>query len=276
MRLEVQRPDKELWKGVSKADLARHMVAAADVMLPHLKDRPMTLVRAPDGIDGQRFFQKDAHHLAKHLETCTFDGVDYVLARSADDLVRLADMAVVELHGWVSRCDQPDVPDRIVFDLDPPSSDEFDDVRIAARDLCRLLRKRGATPFPMLSGSKGIHVTVPLEREAPFADVVSFTNAVARVMTRHNPRLTTELRKDKRQGRIFVDTLRNRPRQTAVMPWSPRAKEGAPFALPILIEDLDDADLHPQAAHVGEAEGWLRRKAWEGFFDAAVPLSRIN
>lgn len=275
MRPSLQRPGKELWHGVTKADLAQHLATVADEMLPHLRDRPLTLVRAPDGIHADRFFQKDAHHLAKHVETFPFEGVNYVVARSAADLLTLADQAVVELHGWVSRRDAPDRPDRLVFDLDPPHAGMFDVVREVARDLCGLLERRGGAPFPLLTGSKGIHVVVPLTPDAAFPEVVAFTSAVARVMARNDPRLTTELRKDRRRGRIFVDDLRNRPRQTAILPWSPRAREGAPFAVPVTRDDLERDGLEPDVARIGDASRWLERDAWRGFWDAATPLSRM-
>lgn len=111
MKLDVQRPGKELWPGVTKEDLAHHLRAMAPRMLPHLANRPLTLVRAPDGMDGPRFFQKNAHHLAKHLATCTYGDVDYVLVDDEEDLVRLADQATLEVHGWTSLCAQPDKPD---------------------------------------------------------------------------------------------------------------------------------------------------------------------
>lgn len=275
MPVDLQRPDKELWHGVTKHDLALHLATVAGEMLPHLRDRPLTLVRAPDGIHRDRFFQKDAHALARHVDTCTFDGVDYVLVREAHDLLWLADQAVVELHGWVSRCDQPDRPDRLVFDLDPPHEGMFDVVREVALDLCGLLERRGGTPYPLLTGSKGVHIVVPLVPEAGFAKVIAFTQAVARVMARRDARLTTELRKARREGRIFVDDLRNRPRQTAILPWSPRAREGAPFAVPVTVRDLEDERLRPDMARVGDAQRWLERNAWEDFWSRAVPLETI-
>lgn len=272
MSLEMKRPGKELWDDVTKADLARHFLLVAPRMLPHLKDRPLTLVRAPDGIDKHRFFQKDAHHLGHELRRCRADDVQHVMAESPQDLVALADQACVELHGWVSRCTHPDVPDRIVFDLDPPDASHFADVQDVARKLHDLLEDRGARPHPMVTGSKGIHLVVPLVAEADFAKVVAFTDTVADVLTRHDRRLTTEVRKVKREGRIFVDTLRNRPRQTAVLPWSTRARPGAPVATPITRDDLDDPGLDPQAWTVGHIPG---HDPWKGFFDAAVPLDSI-
>lgn len=276
MKLELQRPNKELWPGVTKVDLARHMILVANQILPHLKDRPLTLVRAPDGIDGPRFFQKDAHHLASHLDTCHHRDIDYTMVHNHRQLIHLADQAAIELHGWTSRCDRPDTPDRLVFDFDPTEGEHFDEVRHAARDLCRLIRNRGGTPFPMITGGKGIHVLVPLERSAAFPEVIAFTDTVARVLARNDPLLTTEVRKDKRAGRIFIDTLRNRPRQTAVLPWSARLRPGAPFAAPITIDDLDDVTLHPRAARIGDTERWLQRDAWRGYAEAAVPLSRLT
>lgn len=272
MHPELKRPDKQLWPGISKAELAIHLATVAPAMLPHLKDRPLTLVRAPDGVEAHRFYQKDAHHLSKDLKTCSFDGVAYVLARSPDDLVRLADQAAVELHGWTSRCDRPGHPDRIVFDLDPPDDSMFPVVRRAAQTLVDLIQEAGGTPFVLLTGSKGIHVVMPIRRGPDYDSVRRFTDAVARVMVRHDKDLTTELRKRARKGRVFVDTLRNRPRQTSVIPWSPRARPEGSFAVPVPVSALSDKDLDPRTARLGEAEAWLADDPWQGFFAAAARL----
>lgn len=272
MRVEMSRPDKELWPGVRKADLASYYGHVARWMLPHLERRPLTLVRAPDGVGAGRFFQKDAHHMPGLLSRCEVrSDLHHVMADDVQGLLALADQACVELHGWVSRCDAPDLPDRIVFDLDPPDQGRFPDVLDAARTLCDLLQRRGASVFPLLTGSKGIHVVVPLVPEADMDGVAAFADAVGRVLVRHDDRLTMQVRKAARQGRIFVDTLRNRRKQTSVLPWSTRAVEEAAIALPITVEALQE-DVHPRMATVRDRP---QQDPWESFFSSAVPLSRI-
>jgi bifunctional non-homologous end joining protein LigD len=267
---QITRPAKQLWEGVSKEDLARHMHEVAEAMLPHTHARPLTLVRAPDGVAAGTFFQKNARDLARWLPTCQSGDTQHATAARAEDLIRLADQAVVEVHGATATCYDLQRPDRLVFDFDPPP-DRYDDVVDACTRLAEMLQRRGGAPHFLLTGSRGIHVVVPLQPQATYDEVKSFADAVARVLERHNDALTTQFRKRRRGNRIFIDTLRNRPRQTSILPWSPRARSGAPFALPV--EDL--ADTRPDQARIGEAKSYLDARPWARFWESAVPLSRM-
>jgi bifunctional non-homologous end joining protein LigD len=150
-------------------------------------------------------------------------------------------MGTIEFHGWGSRADDVEHPDRLVFDLDPDEGLDFGAVRDAARRLRELLQELGLETFPMLTGGKGIHVIAPLDQSADWGAVSSFAERFSRAVSEAEPeRFTANMRKVQRKGRIFLDWLRNQRGSTAVMPYSARAREGAPVAAPIAWEELDD------------------------------------
>ncbi len=282
--VQLERPGKLLFPqaGVTKADLANYLLQVSGRMLPHLRDRPMTFVRMPDGVGGPVFFQKNTPaHIPRWIPRCistgSGDAVDYTLVNEAPALVVLADQAVGEFHGWVATCSDPTRPDRLVVDFDPPEPELFDVVRQGALDLAALLQKRGGTPFVMRTGSRGLHLVVPLVPEATHREVNAFVDAVARSMVRHQPeRFTMEARKAKRGGKVYLDTLRNRRNQTSVVPWSPRIRETASIAAPLSLEELDDDTLDSMQVTIPDAQEWLERPdPWAGFFEAAVPLRRM-
>jgi bifunctional non-homologous end joining protein LigD len=241
--VRVARPDKPLFpSGITKAELARYYAAVAPAMLPHIAGRPLNLERYPDGIDGPRIIQQRAPgHFPSWIRRVTVPKrggtVAHVVASDAATLVYLADQACITLHAWLSRADRLDRPDRLIFDLDP-SREAPEAVRSAARDLGALLRDLGLEPFAMATGSRGYHVVVPLQRRADFQTVRGFARDVARVAAAGDPRLTLEQRKAARGGRILVDVLRNAYAHTAVAPYSVRARDGAPVAMPLHWEEL--------------------------------------
>ncbi len=282
--IRLQRPGKVLYPepGLTKADLAKYLLRVSTRMLPHLQDRPLTLVRMPDGVRGPVFFQKNTPaHMPEWIPRCVQPGsdgvVEYALVNEAPALVVLADQGVGEVHGWTSTCSRPKQPDRVVFDFDPSDNTQFAAVRAGAKSLAALMEGRGATPFVMTTGSRGLHLVVPLVSQATSRQVNAFADAVARSLVRHDPaRFTMEARKAKRAGKVYLDTLRNRPNQTSVSPWSPRIRPGASVAAPVSLDALDDDGLDPQQVTIGNAEKWLEAPdPWRGFFDRAVPLSHL-
>ena len=244
----VNRPDKVLFPedGLTKADLAEHYHRAADRMLPHLRGRPLMLERHPDGIDGPRFMQKDApDHFPDWIHTAELPKaggtVDYVMADDAATLLYLADQACITPHRFLSTADHPQQPDVLVFDLDP-SGPDFATVRHAAALLHELLDELELPGFVMTTGSRGLHVLVPLVRRADFDEVRDFARGVAEVLASRDPdRLTTEAGKKARHGRLYVDVQRNAYAQTAVTPYAVRALPGAPVATPLSWSELDDS-----------------------------------
>lgn len=282
--VHLQRPDKLLYPkaGVTKADLAQYLLRASSRMLPHLHDRPLTFVRMPDGIDGPVFFQKNTPaNIPDWVPRCPAEGssgpVEYMVVNEAPALVVLADQGVAEIHGWVARCATPDKPDRFVVDFDPPDAGLFDVIREGASDLATILQKRGASVFVMRTGSRGLHLVVPLVPEATHDEVNAFVDALGRSLVRHRPdRFTMEARRSRRDGKVYLDMLRNRRNQTSVMPWSPRSLDGASVAAPLALEELDDDTLDSKQVTIKNAHRWLEKPdPWWGFFDKAVPLRRL-
>ena len=242
----ISRPDKPLFPcGITKLDLARYYADAAPAMLAQIADRPLSLERYPDGIEGERIMQKRAGKyfpswIARAVVRKRGGSVEHVLATDAATLVYLANQACITLHVWLSRCDKPERPDRLVIDLDP-SVDRPADVRRAARLIGDLLRELGLEPWAMATGSRGYHVVVPLTRRHGYDEVRGFAREVAALAARREPKLfTTEQRKDKRAGLILIDVLRNGYAQTTVAPYSVRARPGAPVAAPLRWEELSD------------------------------------
>ena len=207
--------------------------------------------RFPDGIEGKGFFHKDIPDYfprwLRRVEVPKANGtVTHVIVANADSLVYLVGQNTITPHVWLSRADRVWQPDRMVIDLDPPPGSDFGAVRRAARHTGELLRELGLTPFAQVTGSKGIHVWTPLRRRARHDEVRAFAGQIGAVLAaRHPDELTSEWRKDKREGRILVDTARNTYAQTAVPPYAVRPRPGAPVATPIDWDELSDSRLRP-------------------------------
>jgi bifunctional non-homologous end joining protein LigD len=251
--VEITHPDRVMFPaaGLTKLDLARHYDRVGPVMVPHVRDRPLALDTYPGGVTGGGYFLKQIpDHFPDWIARTTVrkrgGEVTHVLANDRATLVYLAGQNVVTLHVWPSRADRPDHPDRLIFDLDP-SHDRFAEVRAAARALGDLLRDLGLTPFAMTTGSRGLHVVVPLRRREPFDTVRVFARAVAADLVAGDPkRLTIAQRKAERGSRIFVDVMRNSYAQHAVAAYSVRARPTAPVATPLRWEELGDRRLGPE------------------------------
>jgi bifunctional non-homologous end joining protein LigD len=248
--VELSSLDKVLFPDVrvTKGDLVEHYRAVAARMVPHLRGRPVSMQRFPNGIRGEGFYQKAApDYFPDWIERVTVSKeggtVEHAVCNDAATLVYLANQNCITPHVWLSRADRLDNPDRLIFDLDPPRND-FDVVRFAARALRELLGELGLEPFLMATGGRGLHLVVPLDRRADFDRTRAFARDVAEVLAaRHADRLTTEVRKNKRRGRLFLDTMRNAYAQTAVPPWAVRARPGAPVAVPLAWDELSDPDV---------------------------------
>ncbi len=253
--VNITNPDRILFpkSNITKQEMIDYYERIAPLMIPHIKDRPISMQRFPSGIDTDGFFQKNAPDYfpdwIKRVDVEKGDKskvVSYVLCNNAATLVYLASQAVITPHVWLSKSDKLNYPDRMIFDLDPSSAKDFSQVRKAAKLFKALLEDIGLTPFVMTTGSKGLHVTVPIKRELIFDEVRVFTRAVAvKLVEQHSHHLTIELRKNKRKGKIFVDYLRNAWAQTGVAPYAVRANEGAPIATPLDWKEVTDS-LSPQ------------------------------
>jgi bifunctional non-homologous end joining protein LigD len=251
-RIEISHPDKVMFPkaGLRKIDLARHYERVAPLMVPLVRDHPVAMHSFPAGVDGPGFFAKDVpRHFPDWIKRVTVPKrggtVTHVLANDAPTLVYLANQNCVTPHIWTSRADRPREPDRIVFDLDPPGT-RFADVRAAARMLGEILRDLGLVPFAMTTGSRGLHVVVPIRRRRDYSEVFEFARGVGRTLgDRDSRRLTTEFRKAKRDERIYIDIRRDAYAQHAVAPYAVRPRPTAPVATPLHWEELDDSRLRP-------------------------------
>jgi bifunctional non-homologous end joining protein LigD len=277
--VKLSHPDKVLFPddGITKADLADYYASVAEAMLPLVKDRPMNLWRWNAGIGGQRVVQqgipKGAPEWVRRVEVSRRRGgsVTHAMINDARTLRWLANQNCITPHVWQSRADKLDRPDRIVFDLDPATEDEmeqFDDVRKGALALGDHLRELGLVPFAMTTGSRGIHVVAPLKRTKDANTVRERAGEIADEFAASHDTLTTFWRKEKRDGRILVDTARNTYAQTVVAPYAVRALPGAPVATPLEWDELEDPALHPRR--------WTLRDVGARVADRGNPWSDIR
>jgi bifunctional non-homologous end joining protein LigD len=278
----ISHPDKVLWPKselgptVTKLDLAKYMALVADRMLPHVKDRPISIVRTPDGINGEMFFQRHALKgtavpmlaIKVAREEEPFLGVD-----SAGALVALAQQAVTELHPWGSKPGDPETPERIILDLDPAPDVKFSTVVEGAKELKARLEMLGFTPFVKTTGGKGLHVVIAI-KGTTWPKAKAFAKAVAIQLEKDAPdRYTATIAKKARAGKIFVDYLRNDQTSTGVAPWSPRAREGATIAVPLEWREVT-AKLDPKKFTVHTAPNLLKKKdAWKDLAKSAKPIA---
>ncbi|MGW1590570.1 non-homologous end-joining DNA ligase [Streptomyces sp. NPDC002386] len=286
--VRVQRPGKVLLpggaEGCTKGDLADYHRSVAPYLLPHLRGRPLMLERYPDGLDGPRFMQKNTpdHYpdWITRAEVAKEGGtVTHVVCDDTATLVYLADQACLTLHRWLSRTDRaagPDHPDRLVFDLDPaPAPDgsagtpeeTFAPVREAAGILRELLDELGLPAAPMTTGSRGLHLVVPLDGRHGFDEVHRFARDVAEFAEAAHPdRLTTAARRRDRGDRLYLDVQRNAYAQTVVAPYTIRALPGAPVAVPLSWEQVADPGVHARRWTIADAADQARTDPW-----AALP-----
>lgn len=283
--IEVERADKLLFPedGITKGDLIDYYREIADTMLPYMKDRPLTMHRFPDGIEGNDFYQKEApDYLPGWIRRVTIrvegsgQEQDQIVCDDAATLVYLANQACITPHIWLSRAGKLDHPDRLIFDLDPPTED-FEPVRQAAQALRAILQDIELASYVMTTGSRGLHVVVPLDRSADFDTVRDFARDLAEVLAaRHPDRLTTAQRKAQRDGRLFLDYLRNSYGQNSVAPYAVRARPGAPVATPLDWEELSRKQLTSQTYNMSNIFRRLGQKEnpWQGMMRHARSLTK--
>jgi bifunctional non-homologous end joining protein LigD len=243
--VEISNREKVLFPrdGITKADLAAYYEEIAGTMLPHVRERAVVMQRFPNGIRHEGFIQKNVpDYFPEWIKTVSVKkargSVTHVVIDKPATLVYLADQACITPHVWLSRIDRPDHPDRLIFDLDP-SGKTFEPVVAAARALREALETINLVPYLMTTGSRGLHVVVPLDRSADFDAARALARRVAASVVADAPdRFTIEQRKEKRRGRVYLDTMRNAYAQTAVAPYAVRALPGAPVAAPLEWADL--------------------------------------
>jgi bifunctional non-homologous end joining protein LigD len=250
IEVEVTHADRPVFPadGITKGDIVAYYSDIADVLVPHLKGRPLTLWRYPRGIDHQGFVQQDfADSLPDwmgRVEVAKEGGtVVHPTADRPEALRWLANQNCLTVHAWLSRADRLDTPDRVMFDLDPSGSD-FPVVRATARAFAGVLDDLGLVSYVQTTGSRGLHVVAPIKGDNDFDAVRQFARDVAEVVAADDPeRRTIEMRKSNRKGRVYLDVMRNAYAQTAVAPYSVRARRGAPVATPLEWDELDRRGL---------------------------------
>lgn len=274
---------------ITKLDLINYYIKMGAHMLPFMQNRALSLLRYPDGVLGQIFFQKNTpDYFPKWIKRVrvslkTIDQFDdYMICNNLESLVYLANYVCVP-HAWLSLYDKLDYPNKIIFDLDPANTQDFNQVRLLSLELNSLLTRLGLKSWAMLTGSTGMHVVVPIKRNKPFNDVRMFAKDVASLLVKQNPNLyTLELNIAKRQDRIFIDTHRNSFGATAVVPYAVRDKEGAPIAMPISWQEVQDPMLDSQRYHLKNIDHYLAQELspWpdydQGLSTLAEPIKKLN
>jgi bifunctional non-homologous end joining protein LigD len=286
-RLRMTNPDRVLYpeENLTKRDLALYYVQIADRMFPFVRDRVLTLVRCPEGRDKPCFYQKHPKADLVGVVPVPVDEIDergqhvqYMAISSAEGIVSLVQMGVLEVHVWGCRRDRVDRPDQLVFDLDPAPDVAWGDVVAAALEVRTLLGQLGLQSFARTTGGKGVHLVVPISRHCGWSEAKTFSNAVAAYLASTHPdRYVANMAKRHRSGRIFVDYLRNQYGASAIAPYSTRSKPGAPVAAPVSWDELAVGNVQPTDFHVANVQDWSSRPdPWSGYFDIKQDLPRSS
>ena len=284
--ITITHPEKVLFPGdgITKGDLVAYYERIADRMLPQVRDRPLHMNRFPGGIGQIAIQQKRVPEtFPAWIERATVDlhkggTITHALINDTATLVYLVNYNMVTAHVWLSTIRAPEQPDELIFDLDP-SDEDFGLVRTTALEVKAVLEELGLVPFVKTTGSRGLHVVVPITVRPTFEEAHLFADHVAQRLAARDPKhLTTEFTKYKREGRLFIDVNRNAYGQTAVAPYAVRARRGAPIAMPISWSEVSNDQLRPDGVTVRNVWDWLagRDDPWAEMDTARRELPRLE
>ncbi len=272
-RIKITHPEKELDKGILKAELVEYYQRIAPLMLPHVENRLVSMLRFPDGVHGEKFFQKNIpDYFPRWIESKCLkheSGVTcYTIVKDEAAIVYLGNQVTVP-HIMVTRADKPDIPDKMIFDLDP-SLPDLQPLKSVAIRLKGFLEAVGFRPYIMTTGGWGYHIAVPIKRELDNGGVRDFALKIAQTLAQQDASVTTELSTEKRRGRIFIDVNRISAMQTSVAPYAARSEPGLPIASPFDWDELPN--INPTSYTI---RNYPKEDAWSGFFANAVSIRDI-
>ena len=266
--MKITHPDRLIWPklGVRKIDLVRYVEAVGEAMLPHVVRRPLSLVRCPDGAEGQCFYQR---HPAAGLKLPPVKGTRYVYLETVDQIAAAVQYGAIEFHTWGATVPDVKHPDRFVLDLDPDPDLSWEKLREATQIARTLLEELKLNAFLKTTGGKGLHIVVPIRPELGWDELKEFTRRIALFLQKAEPRLfLANMSKAKRAGKVFVDYLRNAQTASAVAAFSPRARPDAGVSTPLAWDELGRAD--PRGRHtvktVPARLARLRADPWRDYF----------
>ncbi|MGM0504153.1 MAG: non-homologous end-joining DNA ligase [Bacteroidota bacterium] len=285
--ISLSKTDKILYpdSDITKADIIEYYRKIWENIAPYATDRALVMQRFPDGIKEQGFFQKKiSDYFPGWIETITIKEkesngkAEYVNCNKEETIVYLANQGSLVLHGWLSKKSNVNKPDKMVFDLDP-SDNDFEKVKQGALLLKELLDQGNIHSYPLITGSKGIHVIIPLKEKDDFDDIRNVAKQIAEIVTKRDDKnFTTETSKNKRGHKVFVDYLRNSYGQTSILPYSLRAIDNAPVAVPLDWDEIKDKELDPQKYNISNIFHRISQKQdpWKDMNKNAVDLTEIK
>jgi len=285
--ISLSKTDKMFYpdSDITKADIIEYYRKIWNNIAPYATDRPMVMQRFPDGIQKQGFFQKKiSDYFPDWIDTIEIkekesnEKAQYVNCNKEETIVYLANQGAIVLHGWLSKKSNLNQPDKMVFDLDP-SDNDFGKVKKGALLLKELLDQGNINSYPLITGSKGIHVVIPLKEKDDFDDIRDVAKQIARIVTiRDDKNFTTETSRSKRGNKVFVDYLRNSYGQTSILPYSLRAVDNAPVAVPLDWDEVKDEELGPQKYNISNIFHRISQKQdpWKDMSKNATDLKTLK
>jgi len=284
-KIKISNPDKILFPDIdfNKSDLVDYYAGISRYMLRHLKDRPINMKRAPDGVAGESFYQQSAGNYfpswVDKVEVIKKDGekIIHVVCNDKKTLVFMSNLACITIHIWLSRTDNIKYPDKMIFDLDPPRDGGFDQVRTGALRLKEYFDKYSIESFVMTTGSKGLHVVIPIKPKYGFDIVRGYARRVGEQLSQRYPgSFTVEQSREKRKGRLFMDYMRNSYGITSVCPYSIRLFPEAPVAVPLDWKELEDNNVGARSWTVKNIFRRLghRDDPWKGIYRHRIDIGK--